>query len=317
MSIGGARHVASAAAPSLLQKALAVVRLGRPVFLLGGVALYALGALAAVRRGHPFELGAYVFGQLAVSAVQLMTHYANDYFDYEADRANHTPTRWSGGSRVLVNGELPRSVALHAALVVAAGAPAALAGLALSANRFPLHAVVLVSTMQVLAWSYSAPPLRLHSRGLGEVTTALVVPLLTPLTGFVVQSGTLSWFPLALTLPLALLQIVMLLSIEFPDCAGDRSVGKRTLVVVLGKATAARLAVALVVLAFVLVVAGTAFGVPTRLAWAWALLAPLAAVHVVRLLREDFRRPSAFESLAFGAVALYFIAIVVELLALV
>src|SRR5439155_12228966 len=77
-------------------RAVAVVRLGRPVFLLGGFALYGLGALAAVRRGYRFDGVTFALGQLAVSSIQLMTHYCNDYYDYEADTANQTPTRWSG-----------------------------------------------------------------------------------------------------------------------------------------------------------------------------------------------------------------------------
>jgi len=317
MSDGGAQALVSVSAPSFSRKALAVVRLGRPVFLLGGFALYGLGTLAAVRSGHPFELPAFVLGQLAVTGLQLMTHYANDYFDYEADKANHTPTRWSGGSRVLVNGELPRALALRVALIVALSVPAALAGLALASARFPAAAIVLVLSMQALAWSYSAPPLRLHSRGLGEVTTALVVPMLMPLAGFVVQAGEPAWFPVALAAPLALLQIVMLLTIEFPDAAGDRSTGKRTLVVLLGAPAAARLATVLVLSAFVFVAASVMAGMSTRLAWAWGALVPLAAVHVARLTRGDFRRADAWESLAFGAVALYFLSIVAELLALV
>ena len=127
-----------------------------------------------------------------MSAIQLMTHYANDYFDYEADRANDTPTRWSGGSRVLVNAELPRVVALRAALLLAGRSR----GARVSRDHggpVPVQPSSL-RLMQALAWSYSAPPLRLHSRGLGEATTALVVPLFTPLAGFLVQSGSSNGF---------------------------------------------------------------------------------------------------------------------------
>jgi 1,4-dihydroxy-2-naphthoate octaprenyltransferase len=298
-----------------LARAAAVVRLGRPVFLLGGVALYGLGTLAAVRRGHAFELGAFALGQLAVSSIQLMTHYANDYFDYEADCANTTPTRWSGGSRVLVNGELPRAVALHAAVVVGAFAPlAALALLVLTPHR--LVAAVLFVVMQALAWSYAGPPLRLHSRGYGEPVTALVVPLLTPLAGFVVQAGRLEWFPLVLGAPLALLQIAMLVTIEFPDQAGDVCVGKQTWVVVFGAARAARLIQGAIVLAFVLAVLGAWLGVPARVARLWLVLAPLAAVLCFRLGRGHYRDSSAWESLSFAAVALFFLAIVVQIVGL-
>src|SRR6185312_236895 len=104
----------------MASKLVAFVRLGRPLFLGGGFILFALGAAIAHLAGHPIDVARYALGQAAVTAFQLMTHYANDYFDFAADRANATPTQWSGGSRVLANDELPRSVALIAALVLAA-----------------------------------------------------------------------------------------------------------------------------------------------------------------------------------------------------
>ena len=296
-------------------RAAAVVRLGRPIFLLGGGALFGLGTLAAVRRGYAFDFGAFVLGQVGVSAIQLMTHYANDYFDYEADRANTTPTRWSGGSRVLVNGELPRRVALQAAIVVGAFAPLAALGLLVSTKERSAAAALLL-VMQALAWSYSGPPLRLHERGLGEPTTALVVPLLTPLAGFVVQAGRFEWLPLVLGAPLALLQIAMLVTIEFPDHAGDAKVGKRSWVVLFGPARAARVVQAAVAGAFLLAAAGAWLGASTR-GLLWLAIAPLAVVLEFRLQRGDYRQSSAWESLGFAAVALFFLAIVVEIVGLV
>src|SRR6478752_5666224 len=100
----------------MLAKLVAFVRLGRPLFLGGGFILFGLGAAIAHLAGHAIDLGRYALGQATVTAFQLMTHYANDYFDYAADRANATPTRWSGGSRVLPNAELPRHVALVGSL---------------------------------------------------------------------------------------------------------------------------------------------------------------------------------------------------------
>src|SRR5690606_25318613 len=102
-----------------LGQCLSMIRLGRPKFLLGGFALYGLGVLCALALGEPFSLGVFLWGQLAVVAIQLTSHYSNDYFDYHADLANQTPTQWSGGSRVLVHAELPRISALYAAVVCA------------------------------------------------------------------------------------------------------------------------------------------------------------------------------------------------------
>ena len=119
--------------------------------------------------------------------LQLMTHYANDYFDYEAARRMATYAL-VGGSRVLVSGELSRAGCVARRADRWRHRSARSAG---TAMRNPNHfsAVLLLCGMQVLAWSYSGPPLRLHSRGLGEPTTALVVPLLTPLAGSCFRRG--------------------------------------------------------------------------------------------------------------------------------
>jgi 1,4-dihydroxy-2-naphthoate polyprenyltransferase len=303
---------------TFVTRAFAVVRLGRPIFLLGGLSLYGLGTLAAVRNGYAFELVPFLLGQLAVSAIQLMTHYANDYFDFEADRANLTPTRWSGGSRVLVNGELPRRVALHAALFVGAVAVVATIALLFTAGPTPpkLGAVLLLVLIQLLAWSYSGPPFKFHSRGLGEPTTALVVPFLTPLAGYVVVAGRVELLPMALSLPLCLLQIAMLLTIEFPDYEGDHTVGKSSWVVLLGPKRAAGLTATLIVGAFAAAFSGVWLGVPPGVALGWLGILPLGALQLVWLRRGDFRRRAAWEQLSFGAVALFFLAILVDLFAL-
>jgi 1,4-dihydroxy-2-naphthoate octaprenyltransferase len=279
---------------------IAFIRLGRPKFLGGGFVLYALGAAIAARHGHAIAWRQYLVGQGAVTAFQLMTHYANDYFDYDADRANATPTKWSGGSRVLPAGELPRSAALVGALVLAAlGIGASIALVSSGSLAMPTLALVLV-----LAWEYSAPPLRLCAAGLGELTTAIVVTVLVPWLGFYLQAPSGGGGrALALTIvPLALLQIAMLLAIEFPDEAGDAKTGKRTLVVRLGAVAAARLYVAITALAFLWPVIAFALGLPARVAIALALPAPIAIWRMTQI--ADHADATAFERLTFWAVFL-------------
>src|SRR3954466_2399733 len=95
---------------------LSVLRMGRPHFLVGGLLLHWLGVAMALSDGAPLNLPALLWGQAAVTSIQLMTHYSNDYFDLAADLANPTPTHWSGGSRVLPAGWLAPRVALRIAI---------------------------------------------------------------------------------------------------------------------------------------------------------------------------------------------------------
>jgi 1,4-dihydroxy-2-naphthoate octaprenyltransferase len=257
-----------------------------------------------VAAGAPFDGARFAWGQLVVTAAQLMTHYANDFFDLEADRANRTPTRWSGGSRVLPAGELPPRVALRAAQALSVVAVGAAFVLTMRAPELRLLLPVAL-VMITLAWGYSAPPLRLAARGLGEITTAVVVTLCVPVLGYYLQAGRLDARILAACLLPSVLQFAMLLAIELPDAAGDAVAGKRTLVVRLGAAAGARMYAALTIAGFgALPLLAAAGALPTRVAIAPLALAPIAIWQAARVVRGGYADPARWDSVAFWSVAL-------------
>ena len=298
----------------MIKRIYAFILLGRPLFLVGGIVLHGLGVVIALYDGASLNLAALVWGQIAISAIQWMTHYANDYFDLEADRANRTPTNWSGGSRILTDARLAPRVALMTALIFAS--VAIVAGLILAFNdhtgalTLPLIAVALA-----LAWFYSAPPIRLHSRGLGELTTALLVPGLVPLTGYYLQRGQLDLLPLLAIFPLACLQFCMLLSIEFPDEASDRTFHKGTLVVRLGAKRAAKLYMTVLMLAYLALPLLLFAGLPALPTLAIALMSPLAIWQLWRVRRGEIFQPQHWNQFEFFSVALLIGTAAVELIA--
>jgi 1,4-dihydroxy-2-naphthoate octaprenyltransferase len=298
----------------VLRAVVAFANLGRPLFLVGGFLLYGLGAAVAAYTGAGIDTGRYLAGQLAVTAFQLMTHYANDYFDFEADAANLTPTRWSGGSRVLLAGVIPRRAALVAAIALAAVGLAVSLYIGTRPAVGPLVVAAFVA-MGALAWVYSGPPLRLCATGLGELDTALVVTGLVPFAGLALQDPALHGLRLLLLalVPLAALQVAMLLAIELPDAAGDARAGKRTLVVRWGGWCGARLYAAMTTSAFVLLPLLAAAGLPVLVAGAAAVPAPVALWRIRRALHGDWRRPWRWEAFAFWAVALLVAATAAEL----
>jgi 1,4-dihydroxy-2-naphthoate octaprenyltransferase len=281
---------------------IAFVRLARPLFLVGGFVFYGLGVAIALYEGVALHVAALVWGQVAVTAAQLMTHFANDTFDLAADRANLTPTRWSGGSRVLAEGLLSPRVGLVAAL--GSGVVALLAIGMVWLARPNGWAVALLLLAVMLAWFYSAPPLRLHSRGLGEVTVALIVPVLTPLVGYTIQTGAPGRLPLRTVVPLACFQVAMILVINFPDAAGDHHVGKRTLVLRLGGERAARLHRALLALGYLSLPLLVWAGLPWPVAVATLLPLPLAVWLAWRMARGAWREPAAWNGLGFWSIGL-------------
>jgi 1,4-dihydroxy-2-naphthoate octaprenyltransferase len=288
---------------------LAFVRLSRPLFLYGGFAGVALGAAVARHLGHPLDAPTYAWVQALVTAFQLMVHYANDYFDRAADAHGyfhaaggaHTGskrTRWAGGSGVLVSGELSPRVALLAALACAALGLIATAHFALAGNR---TAAGLGLAILAFAWCYSAPPLRLAARGLGELDTALVVAVLVPCVGCAAFAGRVEPEMLLATVPCALAMLAMMLGVEMPDAGADYLAGKRNLVVRWGVAAAyvALTALAVATVAAILPQARAAAGPLGLLAAAPAVAC--AVLLYLQARRGDWRPSRA----ALLGVALY------------
>ncbi|MEI8167992.1 MAG: prenyltransferase [Chloroflexales bacterium] len=279
------------------------VALGRPLHLGGPAIFYGLGAAAAHYLGAPFDWGRLVGGLLTVAAAQLMNHYSNDFFDLAADQANRTPTRWSGGSRVLADGRLPPQVALWAALGFGAVALGLAVAVSLNAPAPGANLGLLLFAI-ALAWVYSGPPLYLHRRALGELVGALVVPGLTTLVGYQLQAGSLSALALLLVAPLCLMQFVMLVAVSFPDAAGDAAAGKVTLVVLVGAHVAARLCLVALGLAYAgLPLLGLA-GVPWPVALVPLGAAPIAVWLAARLAGGAWADPDAWEGLGFWSIGL-------------
>lgn len=166
-----------------------------------------------------------------------------------------------------------------------------------------------------LAWGYSSPPLRLHSRGVGELGAAFLVPGLTALVGFYLQAGRFTWLPFLVVWPLVCLQFVMLLAIEFPDAAGDEAAGKRTLVVRLGGQRAARLLLAVLGLAYGSLVGLVPAGLPFGAALALLVISgPVALWLAWQIGKGAWAVPGRWNTLGFWAIALLMLATIAEIL---
>jgi 1,4-dihydroxy-2-naphthoate octaprenyltransferase len=183
---------------------------------------------------------------------------------------------------VLPDGELARPVALEAALAVAAVGVLATVAIAACGGGIPALTLVAIA---VLAWEYSAPPWRLCGASLGELTTALVVTVLVPWLGFRLQAPDLVGMRVLVlaVVPLALLQFAMLVAIELPDADGDRSTGKRTLVVRFGPAAAVRIYRVATLGAFAWLPVAVVLGLPARVALVAGLLAPIGIWRAARI----------------------------------
>ncbi len=290
-----------------------LITLGRPLHLIGGLLFLSLGAAIAAAAGHALNPPLALAGLLVVWAMQLMTHYSNEYYDLEADRANDTPSNWSGGSRVLVDGRIAPKLALRIALAFAM--VAVLAGIGVSLlSPAPLQTALLLLLAFGLAWSYSSPPLTLNWRAMGELCGAVLVPGLTTLVGFQLQAGQLSLLPLLAVVPLCCFQFAMLVTVNYPDAASDALVGKTTLVVLLGGPRAARLHLAALLLPYLLLPLLVMAGLPLLVALLLLAAAPIAGWLAWQIAHGAWQQPQTWNRLGFWSIGLLMASALFELL---
>ena len=216
------------------------LRAVRPQFYPMSALAYTLGALMAAGA---LDLMAFLLGLVAMVGLKIATVLTNDLHDFESDARNRFFSPFNGGGRSLLEGGLSRG-ALWGGVRVALGVSAVAALALLFLVPSPVSVLVVMLALTVLALGYTVPPLKLSHRGLGELDVALTHGPGVVLLGYTAQGGGLGdaqpWF-LALVIALAILPAILLAGI--PDRTADRDAGKMTLVVRLGTARSAQLAI--------------------------------------------------------------------------
>ena len=220
----------------------------RPAFLPVTAVACLLGLSTAAACSGGLKLPRAVATVLLALMAHAGANVLNDYCDARngADAANRDGLfPFTGGSRLIQRGAVSvADTGRWAAFLLLALVPL---GLWLAVISGP-GLLAVGATGLLLAWAYSAPPLALMSRGLGEAAVALAWWLMVIGADYT-QRGHFSVITATTAVSLALLLANILLINGFPDAAADAAVGKRTLVVRLGPVPAAGMYLGLVLLA--------------------------------------------------------------------
>ena len=204
--------------PPFLSVTFVAALIGLATAYASGVAVNALSATITV-----------VFALVAHGGINVL----NDYYDAlnGTDAINTERVfPFTGGSRMIQNGVLTmREMGTFGVVLVGLVIAAGLWLTYVSASGL----IWIGAAGLVVGWTYSAPPLKFNSRGLGEPCVWAGFALIAIGADFV-QRGTLSAFPLVAVTGYALLVTNILYINQFPDRKADEAVGKHHWVVRLG-----------------------------------------------------------------------------------
>ncbi|MDH7594290.1 MAG: prenyltransferase [Methanomicrobiales archaeon] len=274
--------------------AIALVQQLRVKFIFGGALFFLAGLLFALTLGAPSDPSKFLLGYLIFLFGHVSVSFTNDHFDLALDRLAHR-TPFSGGGGALLHARELRSLVVPLAILFSISS-VLLAILFKQMYGYPLWFPLFVIMGNLVGWVYSAPPIRLSRRGLGEPLTAAGAGIFMPGMGYLVATGTFDIPFLLLSLPLIAYGVLFILSVEIPDREADLLGGKRTLVVRCGRRACIRAIAVSAILATVLFIAFAILEIsPDSLNWwvvAGASLLPLASAILGFLRGNYFRRDS-------------------------
>lgn len=209
----------------------------RPAFLLVTLVAALIGLATAYAGDVAFNGLAAAVTVLFALVAHAGINVLNDYYDALNGTDDANTERifpFTGGSRFIQNGVLTREETARFGVLLLVTVMAA--GLWLTAASAPgLIGIGMAGLF--IGWAYSAPPLKLNSRGWGEACVWAGFALIAVGADYV-QRGTLSPAPLIAVTSYALLVTNVLFINQFPDRKADEAAGKHHWVVRLGPARA-------------------------------------------------------------------------------
>jgi 1,4-dihydroxy-2-naphthoate octaprenyltransferase len=206
----------------------------RPKFLVASAAPILVGSFLGYATVGSFNWPLFVLALFGIMAIHSGANMANDYFDHLSgnDWANRNPTPFSGGSRYIQQGVLsPRAILLTALVALAVGSALGVVIIILTKSKF----ILILGLLGLLGgFFYTAPPLKLGYRCIGELVIALLFGIFPVYGSYYLQTESIDIVPLLPAFIVGILIFLVILVNEFPDLKADAAVNKRTLVVRLG-----------------------------------------------------------------------------------
>ncbi|MDR2854368.1 MAG: prenyltransferase [Prevotellaceae bacterium] len=251
--------------------------------------------LAWKAGGSNFSLCLGVLAVVGVALAHLSLNLFDDYFDYKVKKTDYRNHLAHKGIRsrmhkcsYLISGQATLRNLLTACIV--SGGIAVLAGVIIL--YFRGSTVFWIAAIAAfLGIEYSAAPLRLSYKGLGEVVIGLLFGVLSMAGVYYSACGRLDWAVLFVSVPVGLLVANIIYVHSIMDFEPDKAAGKMTFAGLLGNKKAMLVALALLLsIAYLSIIAGIIFAY-LSVYYLFTLLSLPLAVELFRLMYFFVTKP--------------------------
>ena len=268
----------------------------RPKFLVASAAPVLVGSCLGYATVGSFNWTLFVLALLGIMAIHSGANMANDYFDHLSgnDWANKNPTPFSGGSRYIQQGILsPRAILLTALVALAVGSALGVVIIILTKSKF----ILILGLIGLLGgFFYTAPPLKLGYRCIGELVIALLFGLFPVYGSYYLQTERIDIVPLLPAFIVGILIFLVILANEFPDLKADAAVNKRTLVVRLGVPRSVWIYRTVLVASFLIAASMMVYRSMFFAGLLYLITLPIAALAIKFANKDDLTRPGQYRA---------------------
>jgi 1,4-dihydroxy-2-naphthoate octaprenyltransferase len=177
-----------------------------------------LGSLFALILGYEFNFPVFIVGFIIIFLLYAAASYANDYYDFDADKFNRQ-FGFSGGSGVLQKYPELKNITKWCAIGMLLLSIIMTALLAWK-TYIPYWTTAYIGIGLFFTWFYSAPPIKLVYRGLSEIPH-FIAGVINAGWGYILITGRLHASVLLFSIPLAIYLLNIILIFEIPDLEAD------------------------------------------------------------------------------------------------
>jgi 1,4-dihydroxy-2-naphthoate octaprenyltransferase len=244
-----------------------------------------------------FDWQIFILATIGIVMAHGAADFIDDYYDFINGNLGNKEQQFHDSP--LIRGEVSLKQVLFASLITL--------GIALAAGIYLLIVVGLPVLYLMLAGTfivlfYTAPPIRLNYRGLGETMLFFAFGPMIVFGIYYVLSGNFSWEPVFASIPIGIFTMnVGIVSNTF-DYEDDVISGKRCIPVRFGQKVAVNIIITGTVVAYLSVIAGILFNFLPL----WSLLIFLTLPLAVGVIRKvlQFKNPKMYTPAMTKAIAL-------------
>jgi 1,4-dihydroxy-2-naphthoate octaprenyltransferase len=276
-------------------------RLLHPPLLLLSTALYGLGAAIAKYLGKSATAQQLLTGLIIVLSIQISAHLLNNFFEQKGDRLQ------PGRKMPLPDDAGPSNISLRQVFYLAAAAlvlGASLTAFLLFNGRLSLLPAIILGAGTLLAFAYSAPPIKLRTTGFGELAVAFLLAAGLPAFSFSLITAELHRLIVMATVPIYGVLFAVQIALSLAHYVERARAGHRDLLVRLGWKQAMRLHDVSLLLGLFTLALALVTGLPRQVAWGSFLITPLALFQIWYLNRIRAGAPFRWRLLTYNSYAM-------------